>query len=74
VPPAVVRALAVVVETAWRVLPLRGAPPITRFAVWAASVDCTIDISKARSELGYAPVKSRPEGLEELRTETAGAA
>ena len=74
VPPAVVRALAVVIETAWRVLPLRGAPPITRFAVWAASVDCTIDISKARSELGYAPVKSRPEGLEELRTETAGAA
>jgi len=74
VPPGVVRALAVVAETAWRVLPLRGAPPITRFAVWAASVDCTIDISKARSELGYEPVKSRPEGLEELRTETAGAA
>jgi nucleoside-diphosphate-sugar epimerase len=74
VPPAVVRALAAVAETAWRVLPLRGAPPVTRFAVWAASVDCTIDISKARSELSYEPVKSRPEGLEELRAANAGAA
>jgi nucleoside-diphosphate-sugar epimerase len=74
VPPAVVRAIAAVAETAWRVLPLRGAPPVTRFAVWAASVDCTIDISKARSELGYEPVKSRAAGLEELRAAaTAGA-
>jgi nucleoside-diphosphate-sugar epimerase len=70
VPPWVVRPLATVAETAWRALPLPGAPPITRFAVWVASLDCTIDISKARAELGYEPVKTRDEGLAELRTES----
>ena len=73
VPPAVVRALAAVCETAWRALPLPGAPPITRFTVWVASLECTIDISKARSELGYEPVKSIPEGLDELRAAAAAA-
>jgi nucleoside-diphosphate-sugar epimerase len=67
VPPWVVRPLAAVAETLWRVLPLRGQPPITRFAVWVASLDCTIDISKARSELGYEPVKGMEQGLDELR-------
>jgi nucleoside-diphosphate-sugar epimerase len=71
VPARVARPLAVVAETLWRVLPLRGAPPVTRFAVWVASLDCTIDISKARGELGYEPVKQRAEGLEELRTAAA---
>jgi nucleoside-diphosphate-sugar epimerase len=73
VPPALVRPLAAVAETLWRVLPLRGAPPITRFAVWVASLDCTLDISKARAELGYEPVKTRAEGLEELRAASAAA-
>ncbi|MEA2273558.1 MAG: hypothetical protein QOI98_2266, partial [Solirubrobacteraceae bacterium] len=67
VPPGVARALAATLEMLWRVLPLRGAPPVTRFAVWAASQECTIDTSKARSELGYEPVKTRDAGLAELR-------
>jgi nucleoside-diphosphate-sugar epimerase len=54
-------------ELAWRILPLRGSPPLTRFALWASSLDCVLDDSKARSELGYAPVVSREEGLAELR-------
>ena len=29
--------------------------------------ECTIDISKARTELGYEPVKGIEEGLAELR-------
>jgi nucleoside-diphosphate-sugar epimerase len=53
-------------ELAWRVLPLRGEPPLTRFALWAASQECTLDDSKARRELGYAPIVSREEGLAEL--------
>ena len=72
-PPGVVRALAAVCETAWRVLPLPGAPPINRFAVWVASLECTIDISKARRELGYAPVTDRGAGMAEL-SEAAAAA
>ena len=53
-------------ELAWRLLPLPGEPPLTRFALWAASQECTIDDSKARRELGYAPIVSREEGLAEL--------
>jgi nucleoside-diphosphate-sugar epimerase len=54
-------------ELAWRALPLPGGPPLTRFALWAATQECTIDDSKAREELGYRPIRSREEGLEELR-------
>lgn len=50
-------------ELAWRVLPLGGEPPLTRFALWAASRECTLDDSKARTELGYKPVIGRAEGI-----------
>jgi len=50
-----------------RRLPLRGRPPLTRFAYWISSQACTIRMDKARSELGYEPVKARDEGLVELR-------
>jgi nucleoside-diphosphate-sugar epimerase len=70
-PAPVARAIAATVETAWRVLPLKGRPPITRFAVWVASLDCTIDISRAREELGYRPVKTLEDGLAELRADAA---
>jgi nucleoside-diphosphate-sugar epimerase len=65
--------LAVGSEAAWRVLPLRGNPPLNRFASWIMTQECTIDISKARDELGYEPVVSKDEGLAELRA-TAPAA
>ncbi|MEA2427081.1 MAG: hypothetical protein QOF37_709, partial [Thermoleophilaceae bacterium] len=55
VPAWVARAGAVVAETAWRVLPLKGDPPLTRLAVWLSAQECTIDIAKARRELGYEP-------------------
>jgi nucleoside-diphosphate-sugar epimerase len=67
VPRGVAAALAASGEAAWRVLPLRGRPPLTRFAYWVSSQECTIRIDKARSELGYEPVKSRADGLAELR-------
>jgi nucleoside-diphosphate-sugar epimerase len=54
-------------ELAWKVLPLRGGPPLPRFTYWVTTQECTIDDSKARRELGYAPVVSRQEGLAELR-------
>ena len=66
-PAWVVGPLAGVSETAWRLLPLRGSPPMTRFTSWVLTQDCTIDISKARRVLGYAPVVSREQGLAELR-------
>ena len=66
-PKPVVRATAALCETLWRVLPLRSAPPVTRLAYWLAALETTIDISRAREELGYEPVKTREQGLAELR-------
>ncbi|HEX3509637.1 MAG TPA: NAD-dependent epimerase/dehydratase family protein [Solirubrobacteraceae bacterium] len=68
VPAPLASVLASVGETAWRRLPLPGDPPLTRFAYWVSSQECTIRIEKARRELGYEPVKGREEGLAELRT------
>ena len=70
VPAPLAEALAAASEEAWRLLPLPGRPPLTRFAVWASSQECTIDTSKARAELGYAPVLARADGLAELREES----
>jgi nucleoside-diphosphate-sugar epimerase len=66
-PAPVASAVATVGETAWRLLPLPGRPPLTRLAVWLSAVETTIDITRARTELGYAPVRTIDEGLEELR-------
>jgi nucleoside-diphosphate-sugar epimerase len=67
VPTRVALALAATCEAAWRLLPLPGRPPLTRLAVWVSGLETTIDITRAREELGYAPVKSIDQGLEELR-------
>jgi nucleoside-diphosphate-sugar epimerase len=66
VPAPVARALAAGLETAWRVARRTGPPPLTRFAVWVASLECTIDISRARDELGYEPVTTVDAGIAAL--------
>ena len=65
-PPPVARGLAAAGEAAWRALPLPGSPPLTRMALWVSSLECTIDISRARAELGYEPVVSIDDGLAAL--------
>jgi nucleoside-diphosphate-sugar epimerase len=67
VPVAVAKPLAGISEGIWSALRLTSAPPLTRLAVWLSATECTIDISKARSELGYEPVKTIEEGMAELR-------
>jgi nucleoside-diphosphate-sugar epimerase len=59
--------LAGVAEAAWRLLPLPGAPPMTMFRAWLLTQECTIEIGKARAELGYEPIISRERGLAGLR-------
>jgi hypothetical protein len=34
---------------------------------WLSALETTIDITRARTELGHAPVRTIDEGLEELR-------
>jgi nucleoside-diphosphate-sugar epimerase len=74
IPRPVAAALVVLGETAWRVLPLPGAPPLSRFAYWVSSHECTLDISRARGELGYEPVVTRERGMAGLRAAAAAAA
>lgn len=59
--------LARISEAAWKVLPLKGDPPMTTFRSWLLTQECTIDISKARTELGYKPIVSHEQGLAGLR-------
>ena len=58
---------AAIAEATWRLLRLGGEPPLTRLAVWLSSQECTIEIAKARGELGYGPVISRRAGLAAMR-------
>ena len=65
-PLGVAKALAALAEGFWRLFRRPGTPPITRFTVWVSSQECTIDISRARRDLGYEPVKDRETGMAEL--------
>lgn len=60
------RGLAAGCETAWQVLRRPGRPPLTRTVTWLTGLDRTIEIGKARRELGYEPVRTRADGLAEL--------
>jgi nucleoside-diphosphate-sugar epimerase len=53
-------------ETLWRVLPLKGEPPMTRFVAKEMATDHWFDISAARRDLGYAPRISMAAGTAEL--------
>ncbi len=59
--------LASLAEGAWRILHLKGEPPLTRFGAMIMSRDCVLIDAKARREMGYAPVISVEEGLQQLR-------
>ena len=67
--PAVVAApLASAAETLWTATRATNAPPLTRLRYWLSAQECTIDISRARTDLGYAPVVTRDDGLAALAT------
>ena len=51
----VASALGAACEVAWRLLPLRGEPPLTRFVAAELAKDHWFDITAARRDLGYAP-------------------
>ena len=72
VPAPVANAAAKVSEAIWRGLKRPGTPPLTRFAVWVSAQECTIDISRAERELGYRPVRTREEGLRQMRSSQPG--
>jgi nucleoside-diphosphate-sugar epimerase len=67
-PRGVARVLAVVAETAWRVLPLGGEPPIQRFILRLMGEEVTVNDAKARAELGYVGHMTREAGFAEMRS------
>ncbi len=66
VPTPLAALLAGAGELAWRTLALPGGPPLTRFAYWVSSQECTIRIDKAIGQLGYRPPMSIAEGIAQL--------
>lgn len=66
IPRWMANTLGYIFEGLWRLLRLKGAPPLTRFAVMIMSRECTLTDAKARRELGYSPVVSVDEGLAAL--------
>jgi len=66
VPAWVADTLGAVMEGAWTVLPLPGAPALTRFSAMILSRDSVLKDDKARAEMGYAPVISVEDGMRAL--------
>lgn len=58
---------ALVVEAAWRVLPLAGAPPLTRYRISLFRGDLVFSAEKARVAFGYQPAIGLGEGLRRTR-------
>jgi nucleoside-diphosphate-sugar epimerase len=67
VPLGLAKVIASVSDRAWKLLRRPGQPPLTPFIVWVSALQCTININKARAELGYEPVRSHEDGFAELR-------
>ena len=62
-PLSAARALGGVLEAAYRTLPLRGEPRLTRFLASELALDHWYDVSRAREELGYVPQWSMEAGM-----------
>jgi len=68
VPRAVVRTMAAVGDLLAKLSGGRLVPPLTLQSYATSAVEVSLDIGKARRDLGYVPVTSREEGLAELRS------
>ncbi len=55
-----------VLETAWRFLPLKGEPPMTRFVAKELATDHWFRVDAAKRDLGYAPRVSMADGTRQL--------
>ena len=66
IPFRVAFCIGAVMEGLWKVLPLRGEPPMTRFLAEQLATTHWYDISAARRDFGYVPQVSFDEGLRRL--------
>lgn len=68
---ALARATAAVLDRGWRLLPLKGEPPVSPVALALGGQEMTVNDGRARAELGYSPVITVGEGVADLAA-TAG--
>jgi nucleoside-diphosphate-sugar epimerase len=66
VPPSVAYAAGATLEGMWRLLRLRGEPPMTRFVARQLSTAHWFNLTAAKRDLGYDPRVSTAEGLARL--------
>ncbi|MCO6185424.1 NAD(P)-dependent oxidoreductase [Rhizobium sp. L1K21] len=59
--------MATIMEAAWRTFRLRGEPPLTRQMLRLVGYDFTMSDRRAQNELGYTPVVTWEQGIEEMR-------
>jgi nucleoside-diphosphate-sugar epimerase len=71
VPTGVLRTGAAVVDRTWRVLHLKGMPPIFPAVVALVGQEMTVNDARAREELKYVPLVSVDEGIEQLAAQAA---
>lgn len=60
--------MATIMETVWRTFRMKGEPPLTRQMLRLVGYDFTMSDRRAREELGYAPIVTWEEGVEQMRT------
>ena len=65
-------AIGVACEGLWRVLPLRGEPPMTRFLAEQLATAHWYSMAPATRDFGYVPRVSMAEGLQRLRAALQG--
>ena len=66
VPPALAKAAGAIAETTWKLLKLKGEPPVTRWSADQLSTAHWYDLAAARQNFGYAPRVTIDEGLRSL--------
>ena len=67
VPFGIAWTMAGVMGAVWRIFRRKGEPPITRQMLRLIGKDFTIDVSRARNQLGYAPVISTADGMRAMQ-------
>jgi len=66
-PGIFVRSAALLIDITWKALNIKTQPPLSRIAAAMMSSNCTLNITKAKTDLGYSPLFTVDEGLQIMK-------